>query len=385
MSISIKTLLVTIIFVGLWVSCTATDDSTGADGNPALSTSPVLFSSGTSEGTVTSRATAAYMQQDGRFVCRMYYQGRANDTSYTDHSTAWLQVNNDKGNSVYRQNTFATPTETDEYDFDESSAIFYWQNRKPHVFIALADYNKLTTDNGDTGTLRMDEPTQLFDLRRTESITSIDKQQDIIQARTVMAPRQATQEANRVSLIFKHCFSKVQVNIKASSGAGLDDFNADNVDKVELLGVADTAYVYNINVTDTLDHYDTTYVAPKAKTVLATNYPKSVRDQNPYCTSIEMFPATIPTAGYLTTHDVITFGNIEAIRITWHENDDTGGVVHTMTRKITAEEEKVLKSGYRHVFNFELKRGTLAIINAEILPWETGTQYDIDGTIQKES
>ena len=382
---SIKNIILIILSVVLTASCTAPDDSSGASGDASLSSTPVLFTSGTSEGTVTSRATAAYMPQGGRFVCRMYYQGSATGTDYNGHTTAWLQVNNDKGNSVYRQNTFVAPTDTDSYDFDKESAIFYWQNRKPHIFIALADYNKLKTDVGSTGTLKMEEPTMLFDLRRTTAITSIDQQQDIIQARTVMIPSQSTQEANRVNLIFKHCFSKVQVNIKASQDAGLDDFTADNIDKVELLGVADTAYVYHINVNDTLVHYDTTYVAPKAKTVLATNYPKEVRDKNSYCTSIEMFKASTATAGYLTTHDVITFGNVEAIRITWHENKDTGGVVHTMTRKITAEEEKVLKSGYRNIFNFELKRGTLAIINAEILPWETGTTYDIDGTIQKES
>ena len=382
---SIKNIILIILSAVLTASCTAPDESSGASGDASLSSTPVLFTSGTSEGTVTSRATAAYMPQGGRFVCRMYYKGSATGTDYNGFTTAWLQVNNDKGNSVYRQNTFVAPTDTDDYAFDKNAAIFYWQNRKPHIFIALADYNKLNTDDGSTGTLKMEEPTMLFDLRRTDGIKSIDQQQDIIQARTVMIPSQSTQEANRVNLIFKHCFSKVQVNIKASQDAGLDDFTAANIDKVELLGVADTAYVYHINVNDTLDHYDTAYVAPKAKTVLATNYPKSVRDKNSYCTSIEMFKASTATAGYLTTHDVITFGNVEAIRITWHENENTGGVIHTMTRKITAEEEKVLRSGYRNIFNFELKRGTLAIINAEILPWETGTKYEIDGTIQKES
>ena len=138
---SIKNIISIILSAVLTASCTAPDESSGANGDASLSSTPVLFTSGTSEGTVTSRATAAYMPQDGRFVCRMYYKGSATGTDYNGYTTAWLQVNNDKGNSVYRQNTFVAPTDTDSYDFDKNAAIFYWQNRKPHIFIALADYN----------------------------------------------------------------------------------------------------------------------------------------------------------------------------------------------------------------------------------------------------
>ncbi len=384
---SIKNIILIIFSVVLTASCTTPDDSSGANGDASLSSTPVLFTSGTSEGTVTSRATAAYMPKDGRFVCRMYYQGNANDTSYTAYTEAWLQVNNATGNCVYRQKYFTSPAadDTDDHGFDKTASIFYWQNRKPHVFIALADYNKLKDNTGeDTGTLKMDAPTMTFDLQRTPTMTSVEDQQDIIQAHTVVTPKGATPEANRVKMFFNHCFAKVQVNIKANAEGGLTSFTADNIKKVELLGIADTAYVYNINVSDTLGPYDTTYVAPKAKTVLATNYTKVVREKNPYLTDIEMFQAETPSTGYLTTHDVITFGNVQAIRITWQENDDEGGVQHVMTKAVS-KDDMVLQSGHRHIFNIELKRGTLTIINAEILPWEKGETYDnIDGTIKSD-
>ncbi len=379
-----KNFLLTVLAALLLVACTASDDTVGG-GTAELSSMPVCISSGTSEGTITSRATADYMPQNGRFVCRMYYQGAAASTDYNAYTEAWLTVNNAKGNCVYRKNTFVEPETdvTDDYGFDKEASIFYWQNRKPHIFIGLADYNKLTTDVGTTsGTLQMPEPQMVFDIRRTENMTSVADQQDIIQAHAVVTPSGATSEANRVSLYFKHCFAKVQVNIKPSKDGGLDDFTADNIDKVELLGIADTAFVYNINVSDTLEAYDTTYVAPEAKPVLATNYTKEQLAENPYLTCIEMFKADSPTSGYTTTHDVITFGNIQAIRVTWHETKDN--IQHVMTKKVTDEQDKVLKSGYRHIFNMELRRGTLALVNAEIKAWETGTTYDnIDGTIKK--
>lgn len=370
----------------MMVACTASDDSAGG-GEGEMGSMPVCFSSGTSEETVTSRASAPYMEQGGRFVCRMYYQGTPNCNDFNTYSEAWLTVNNTTGNCVYRKNTFTDPVDsvTDDYGFDKESTIFYWQNRKPHVFIGLADYNKLKKDDGtETGTLRMPEPQMVFDIRRTDGMKSVEDQQDIIQAHAVMTPSGYTPDANRVKLYFNHCFAKVQVNLKPGLDGGLDDFEAANVDKVELLGIADTAYVYNLNVSDTLSAYDTTYVAPKAKTVLATNYTKEQIKQNPYLTCIQMFSAATTKEGYTTTHDVITFGNIQAIRVTWHEKNE-GNIQHVMTKKVTDEKDKVLKSGYQHIFNMELRRGTLALVNAEIKAWETGTTYDkIDGTIQQE-
>lgn len=346
---------------------------------------PVLFSSGADEGTPVSRASVVpYMQKDGKFICRMYYQGAANSTDYNSYTEAWLQVNNTVGNCVYRKSTYADPTDTDAYDFDRESSIFYWQNRKPHIFIGLADYNKLTDS---TCSMTMDADTVLFDLRRTASITSISDQQDPIQARTVMTPSGAMPEANRVRLVFNHCFSKVQVNLKPTVDGGLDNgrLTYDNIDSVELLGVSDTAYVYNIAVKDK-ETYDTAYVAARYKPVNTSYYTTEQKEENPYCTKIEMFKAAEGdvTPGYTTTFDVITFGIVQAIRVTWHETDYPD-LKHVVTKAIIDQSENTLRSGYQHIFNMELRRGTLAILNAEIKAWESGATYDnIDGTIKQD-
>lgn len=381
-----KKLSIFAILAPMFLAACSTDDGSAGGQDAQLSSMPVCFSSGTTQGKVTSRATADYMALGGRFVCRMYYQGSATGTDYNAYTEAWLQVNNNYGNSVFRKNTFVDPEYTDTHGFDKGSTIFYWQNRKPHIFIALADYNKLTTNTGTAdGTLQMSTPTMVYDLRRKAGMNSVADQLDIIQAHTVMTPMGATPEKNTVQLYFNHCFSKVQVNLKAKPGGGLDDFTAENIDKVELLGIADTAYVYHIDVTqdDTHTAYDTTFIAPTAKEVLTTNYTKQQVEANPYCTSIEMFKAAEATLDYATTHDVITFGNIRAIRITWHEKDYPDQK-HVMTKQITGD-DRILKSGCRHIFNMQLGRGILTIINAEILPWETHTTYKIDGTIHKDS
>ena len=51
--------------------CTA---DVGVEGQtePLPRHTPVLFSSGATEGGITTRATDEYLPQGGRFVCRMY-------------------------------------------------------------------------------------------------------------------------------------------------------------------------------------------------------------------------------------------------------------------------------------------------------------------------
>lgn len=99
------------------------------------------------------------MAQEGRFVCTMYYHPKATDTDANDFditdiadggtmTTAWLRVNNNVGNSVYWNKEY-NPVDAsglDEYGFDKSATMFYWQNRLTHAFLALADYNKLSTN-----------------------------------------------------------------------------------------------------------------------------------------------------------------------------------------------------------------------------------------------
>ena len=378
-------------------ACCAGDDGLEGKAEALPEELPVLFSSGAGDASVSTRATVPYMENDGRFVCRMYYQGNVGTEDFTNYTEAWLKVDNNYGNSVYRKKDFSEPTTDDNIDgfgFDRESQIFYWQNRKKHIFIAIADYNKLKTNDGtDNGTLNFKNSEEIegkpmvFDLRRKVGMNSISDQQDIIMAHTEMSPAKATPEGNRVKLLFKHCFAKVQVNLKPSSDGGLGkDLTWESIVKVELLGVADYAYLYNIDVTSS--QYNINNVKTEAKKVVANDYLDVDISANPYYTCIETFkaPEYAVTPGYVSTHEVITFGQVVAIRVTWHETDSEGNttVTHVVTKKVEKDEERLLPSGQLHIYNLEMRRGTLAIINAEILPWTDGETYTTDGKITEE-
>lgn len=379
-------------------ACCAGDDGLEGKAEALPGGLPVLFSSGAGDASVSTRATVPYMENEGRFVCRMYYQGNVGSEDFTNYTEAWLKVDNNYGNSVYRKKDFIEPTTDDNIDgfgFDRESQIFYWQNRKKHIFIAIADYNKLKTNDGtDNGTLNFKNSEEIegkpmvFDLRRKNGMNSISDQQDIIMAHTEMSPDKATPEGNRVKLLFEHCFAKVQVNLKPSSDGGLGkDLSWESIVKVELLGVADYAYLYNIDVNSS--PYQTENVKTVAKPVVANDYPDQNISANPYYTCIETFKAqkTDVTLGNVSTHNVITFGKVAAICVTWNETDSDGNttVTHVVTKKVDNEEEQLLTSGQMHIYNLEMRRGTLAIINAEILPWTDGYTYTTDGTISEES
>ena len=378
-------------------ACCAGDDGLEGKAEALPGGLPVLFSSGAGDASVSTRATVPYMENDGRFVCRMYYQGNVGSEDFTNYTEAWLKVDNNYGNSVYRKKDFSEPTTDDNIDgfgFDRESQIFYWQNRKKHIFIAIADYNKLKTNDGtDNGTLNFKNSEEIegkpmvFDLRRKDGMNSISDQQDIIMAHTEMSPDKATPEGNRVKLLFEHCFAKVQVNLKPLADGGLGkDLTWESIEKVELLGVADYAYLYNIDVTSS--QYNINNVKTEAKKVVANDYLNVNISDNPYYTCIETFkaPEDAVTPGYVSTHEVITFGQVVAIRVTWHETDSEGNttVTHVVTKKVEKDEERLLPSGQLHIYNLEMRRGTLAIINAEILPWTDGETYTTDGKITEE-
>ena len=378
-------------------ACCAGDDGLEGKAEALPGGLPVLFSSGAGDASVSTRATVPYMENDGRFVCRMYYQGNVGSEDFTNYTEAWLKVDNNYGNSVYRKKDFSEPTteeNKDGFGFDRESQIFYWQNRKKHIFIAIADYNKLKTNDGtDNGTLNFKNSEEIegkpmvFDLRRKDGMNSISDQQDIIMAHTEMSPDKATPEGNRVKLLFGHCFAKVQVNLKPLADGGLGkDLTWESIDKVELLGVADYAYLYNIDVTSS--QYNINNVKTEAKKVVANDYLDVDISANPYYTCIETFkaPKDAVTPGYVSTHEVITFGQVVAIRVTWHEIDSEGNttVTHVVTKKVEKDEERLLPSGQLHIYNLEMRRGTLAIINAEILPWTDGETYTTDGKITEE-
>ena len=378
-------------------ACCAGDDGLEGKAEALPGGLPVLFSSGAGDASVSTRATVPYMENEGRFVCRMYYQGNVGSEDFTNYTEAWLKVDNNYGNSVYRKKDFSEPTteeNKDGFGFDRESQIFYWQNRKQHIFIAIADYNKLKTNDGTAnGTLNFKNSEEIegkpmvFDLRRKNGMNSISDQQDIIMAHTEMSPDKATPEGNRVKLLFGHCFAKVQVNLKPLADGGLgNDLIYERIDKVELLGVADYAYLYNIDVTTS--PYNINNVKTEAKKVVANDYLDVDISANPYYTCIETFKALKDdvTPGYVSTHEVITFGQVVAIRVTWHETDSEGNttVTHVVTKKVEKDEERLLPSGQLHIYNLEMRRGTLAIINAEILPWTDGETYTTDGKITEE-
>ena len=365
-------------------------------GDDTIVGSPVIFTSGNEN---LSRAIP-YLGEKGRFVCRMYHQGTIGSDLFTSYSTAWLRVNNAYGNSVYRRSDFdESAMNLDTYDFDRNSTIFYWQNRKNHSFIAYTDLHRCFKDdyrgdNSDNGlnmttdfTLTESEtdfygrkftlttsPTPIADLSESEKQTgdpAYYNQPDPAIANTVMLPAGATQEANRVDLIFRHCFSQIQVNLKKAADGGINDLNAADITKVELLGVSQEGYIYFDADSVTGNNHAATY-----KKVVQSDFTTEELATNEFGTSMEMFDMGSDNyaTGYVKSYRAIAFGQLGAIRITWKEDS---GIEHIVTHKVVNLDSNDfinLSSGVRYIHNLELRRGTLAVIKTVILPWEIDEQ-----------
>lgn len=368
---------------------------------------PVCFATGAdalSTKTGEARGETPYLPKDARFVCRMYYIGTSGaDAGHTHYETSWLVVNNEKGNSVYRQASFAAPTDLDKYNFDKEAHIFNWKNRKEHIFLAITDLNK-AKDEGyvggtDKGTLKMDDAhpdatlqegetiykANSYDLR-TSTYANQKQQPDIIQACAKAIPKASDPETNRVNLYFKHCFSCVHVNVKKSTDGSVEDLTKMSIKKVELLGVSEEAYVfYEVAA-------DGNYHAPYAVPVDLRKYKPEELEQNPYGTAMPLYETTeFLTDAYLKAYHALAFGRLSAIRVTWVEmpqGENTPAeqqVEHVVTRKVDTE-GRVLESATRYLFNLELRRGELAILVPEIQPWEIDeTEYKLDGKLDKSS
>lgn len=498
------------------LTAACTDDALSVDEGSAIVTpdpvgQPVLFTSGSEQPSLT-RAGVPYMARDGRFVCTMYYHAKSSDTDdspfdISDVSvggtmiTSWLRVNNNMGNSVYRKTDFSEPEDaaTDDYGFDKGATIFYWQNRLPHAFLALADYHQLKTNDGTAttqGKLKLypnwdkdfsalpdpaDEASEeqlaayantaadgryanTYDLTRGGEWAVRDKvdgegqpvvdadgktvkelyqkepytldkfnaQPDPILALTIMKPEGSTQEANRVRLYFKHQFSQIQVNVKSAEDNAI---LADQIEKVELLGVSTEGYVccrLNANGTvgvgtkplghtvknasdeDVLDE-DIMLGSASAKTVNLEDYDDDYLEFNEWGTSFEMFDMAegdedgdgvadgtdAYTVGYLRSFNAIAFGHLMAIRVTWREGETAADPIvrHVSTYKVPEDNSKLpgmdggdrpivklqeLQSSMKYIYNLELRRGTLAVIRTTVIPWEQKDElvYDQKGTIQ---
>lgn len=311
------------------------------------------------------------------------------------------------------------PTEDDAFNADGSvnlskeKAIVYCEREKQKIEDVIAT-----------------APANVFDMRRTDDMHSMADQPDPLIALTKMKPTGATQEANRVRLYFKHQFSQIQVNL--TKGENTPELSAENIVSVELLGVTEKGYVFtNINS-------DGTQIPPAYDPVVLSKYTEAQLKKNPHGTAFNMFKmdANAQPATSLQSFNAIAFGQLQAIRITWkeeptketytdvtakEENDkhlvENNGkkpgedgyvpkyeddytpvaagqeippVHHIATYKITVDERGQslvnLKSGYRYVYDFELRRGTIAFIRAVIDGWQLSDElnYGTSGTIKNE-
>lgn len=299
-------------------------------------------------------------------------------------------------------------------NFGSTSAVLYCRREKQKI------EDVITT-----------APANVFDMRRTDDMHSMADQPDPLIALTKMKPTGATQEANRVRLYFKHQFSQIQVNL--TKGENTPELSANNIVSVELLGVTEKGYVFtNINPNGS-------QIPPSYDAVVMSKYTEAQQKKNPYGTSFKMFimdEKDKPTTS-LRSFNAIAFGQLQAIRITWkeeptnetytdetakEENDkhlvenngkkpgedgyvpkyeddytpvDAGQEIppvhHIATYKITVDERGQtlvnLKSGYRYVYDFELRRGTIAFIRATIDGWllSDDLNYGTSGTIAPET
>lgn len=299
---------------------------------------PVQFSVGL-EGKATTRAV---MADGGRFVCTMYYKPSETGEYYLlpEHyggsmKTAWLQIYG-SGNAKYM-----------DYSFSAEATSLFWENRWSHVFLALADYNKLTTNEGaiyqagTQGKLKMypnndKQPTEnTYNLTRGE-LTSMAGQPDPILAKTIKTP-DGDPSVNVVELDFKHQFSQIQVNVKNKDwNSPLID--ASRISKVELLGISTEGYV-------------TTRINNVGEVSAATY---NTVDAN---TSFDMFEMASPADGCLKSFNAIAYGKLVSIKVTW--NDGTGeevGINHTPIHTVNV----TLESGKKYVYNLEISRTPVA-------------------------
>ena len=381
-----------IAFALLVASCSETEIDESQD---PVRSMPVLFSAGNTEATVT-RATASYMPKNSHFVCSMFFHAGVNDTIGSEFSapvadvnmtTAWLKISNSTGNAVYWNKAYSEVVKDslDVYGFDVNSKCFYWQNRLNHIFLALTDNHDLdgSISNGslkiypDVTDKYKDKYMLAYDLTRGEKKT-MSEQPDPILALETARPSGGTPEANRVKLFFKHQFAQIQVNLKSSLDASAVIDSA-WIERVELLGVAETGYVpYCILSDGTLP----------AATSLPINvddkkYQTTIKD-NPYGSSFNMFQRSTPVGGYLKSFECIAFGTLQGIRITWRESGDENAVKHVATYK--GVKNLALKSGTKYIYNMELRRSLIAEVTANIKPWEMDkASYTADGTIKDEN
>lgn len=267
------------------------------------------------------------------------------------------------------------------YQTDINGNIRYNEEKPRYTF-----YMKRTSELNKNVPTQNSYRTNVFDLTKGER-TKMTEQPDILQALTIQAPTFATLQQNRVDLYFKHQFSQIQVNIKNANDHSVS-LVPNQIEKVELLGVTEQGYVF------TELQSNGTVRASSYKEVMATDYTDEQLQNNPYGTSFDMFDRVLTDdekemTGTIKSYEAIAFGMLQAIRITWHETEDEGSTRHVTTYRVPEKNEqnqplRTLQSGVKYIWNMELRRGTLAVVRTEIIPWELNTEdYSTDGFIYK--
>lgn len=426
------------------------------NGNGGEASDIVMMSVG-DEAPAMTRAIS-YMPSGVKFTSMMLVREKEEyDYRYEQPVNAYMIVD-DKGagNSLYYKSTYETPERIDNpnYNNDDDATIFYWQNRHTHGFIGyIEDYNKILrgetytpktlinwitnpeaasqeekktrfiyTKNQDGEVCRWQQ-FEKVDLRQaTYEDKNMSQMPDPLIAYAEKKPEGSAAENNRVYLTFRHQLAQVQVNLRGSQESAPID--TAQIDKVELLGVSEYAYLFpypeygfSKEKTGTRHHdaetdedgniikdawdepmYEQTWSLVRQgttkellrKAMGSVTDPQKYTTEQPYGTSFQMFLMSTPETNYLKSFNCVAFGNLDAIRITWNEETDpqkqADNVQHIVTFKITDAKFKTLESGKRYIFNLELQRGTLAIVRTTIDDWiPYTTEYKTPGTIVKDN
>lgn len=426
--------------------CGCTDDlleNEGADAEEVVQKDVVCLSAGSEMLDNTRAGKVSYMPNGVRFTSMMLFKesdSEEGDYKYEQPFNAYMLVENTgDGNSLYYQSDYRNPgTNIDDYRNDQDASIFYWQNRLSHAFIGyINDYHQalagasaetntyapqpinwnLSAPKNDEGkkdpgvdnfmykmkkdgTIYSWQQYESFDLTRGEKMTVMTDQPDPLVACEEVVPKYSSAERNRVYLTFRHQFAQVQVNLKANLESVTLQKN--QIESVELLGVAETAYVFpypEYGYNETTDTWSIVRQGSAKKLLRTPEFDAitidKVEQYPPYGTAFNMFPmddAKVPT-GYIKGFEAIAFGNLPALRIKWRETESEGGVLHEIVFNITDSKFNKLESGRRYIFNLELRRGTLAVINADIIDWipyektdcsdySGGEIYETNGTVK---
>jgi hypothetical protein len=318
-------------FIGLLMaSCSSSDNDGIGSSNPIVFTTQ-YSTSRADNGEITN------MPSGTKFAIRMYYDTRVtstlSDLQFTTMESSAMTVGTDGACS---------------YNTADNFENFYWNNRKFHGFIAYTELAKnVTTLDGDNVTV------------------DIADQRDPLLAVTQKQPANGDNSANKVTLLFEHQLSKVQVNIK-SDGVSVGD-NEVTISSILLKGLAKQAIIYTTfpeNVA-TIEHQAT---AASAETI-----------------DLSMPLSTTPETGYLKSAQCIAFGGITAIQVEWYETADDGTKTnHTATYTFgtdTTEASPTLVGGKSYIYNLTVTRGLIASINSTITDWVSdGDSHTANGT-----